>query len=154
MADSLQLVVFSLENKGILYEYGIPIGTVHEITRQEQILPMPGTAPFVEGIMNLRGKVIPIIDVKKRFHMGTTIEKESTRIMIMNINGNKCGIMVDDVKEIISVDPENMEEPPEVAGGIEGDYILGIAKVNERMIIALDITKILTESVVQHPSAS
>lgn len=154
MAESLQLVVFSLENKGILYEYGIPIAMVHEITRQGQVLPMPGTAPFVEGIMNLRGKVIPIIDVKKRFQMGTTVGTDSTRIMIMDIEGNKSGIMVDDVKEIISVDRENIEEPPEVAGGIEGDYILGIAKVDDRMIIALDIAKILTETVVEHPSAS
>ncbi|MBU2702111.1 purine-binding chemotaxis protein CheW [Sporomusaceae bacterium BoRhaA] len=142
--ESIKLVVFTLENNKIIYEYGIPIEQVHEITRQGKTLAMPGMPDFVEGIMNLRSNVIPIIDLKKRFGLGTTVEKDTTRIMVINIDNKKCGIVVDDVLEIIPIASEEMEDAPTVTGGISSNYILGIGKVENRLIIALDMNKILT----------
>jgi purine-binding chemotaxis protein CheW len=143
--ENIKLVVFTLENDGKIYEYGIPIEQVHEITRQGKTLELPGMPDFVEGIMNLRRNVIPIIDLKKRFGLGTTTEKDTTRVVVIDIDNHKCGIVVDDVVEIIPIAAEEMEDSPTIAGGISSNYILGIGKVDERLIIALDMNKILTE---------
>ncbi|MBU2700102.1 purine-binding chemotaxis protein CheW [Sporomusaceae bacterium BoRhaA] len=143
--ENIKLVVFILENDGKIYEYGIPIEQVHEITRQGKTLELPGMPDFVEGIMNLRRNVIPIIDLKKRFGLGTTTEKDTTRVVVIDIDNHKCGIVVDDVVEIIPIAAEEMEDSPTIAGGISSNYILGIGKVDERLIIALDMNKILTE---------
>jgi purine-binding chemotaxis protein CheW len=100
---------------------------------------------FVNGIMNLRGEVIPIIDFKKRFGLGSTGVKDTTRIVVVNMNGNKCGIVVDDVLEIVAIPAENVDEAPTVTCGVKSNFILGIGKVDDRLIIALDIFKVLTE---------
>ena len=143
---NVKLVVFTLENGDKIYEYGIPIEQVHEITRQGKTTEIPGMPDFVEGIMNLRGSVIPIIDLKKRFGLGTAIEKDTTRVVVINVDSKKCGIVVDDVVEIIPVAAEDMEDAPSFSGGISSNYIIGIGKVNDRLIIALDMNKILTEN--------
>lgn len=143
--DSLTLVVYMLEADDRAYEYGIPINQVHEITRPGNVIKLPGMPSFMDGIMNLRGEVIPIIDFKKRFKLGSTSVKDTTRIVVANINGQKCGVIVDDVLEIIAISFENIEEAPKVVGGVKADFILGIGKVDERLIIALDIFKVLTQ---------
>lgn len=143
--DNLTLVVYTLEADGKAYEYGIPINQVNEITRPGNVVKLPGTPEFVDGIMNLRGEVIPIIDFKKRFGLGSTGVKDTTRIVVVNMGSKKCGVIVDDVEEIIAIPAENIEDAPEVAGGVTESFILGIAKVNDRLIIALDVLKILTE---------
>ncbi len=142
---SVKLVVFTLENDETMYEYGIPIEQVHEITRRGKTINLPGMPDFVEGIMNLRSNVIPIIDLKKRFGLGTTAEKDTTRVVVINLDNKKCGIVVDDVLEIIPISAEEMEDAPTVSGRISSNYILGIGKVDDRLIIALDMNKILTE---------
>ncbi|HWQ61557.1 MAG TPA: chemotaxis protein CheW [Negativicutes bacterium] len=143
--DSLTLVVYALEADEKVYEYGIPINQVHEITRPGNVTKLPGMPDFVDGITNLRGEVIPIIDFKKRFGLGSTGLKDTTRNVVVNINGKKCGIIVDDVMEIIAIPAENIEEAPAMVGGVKASFILGIAKVDDRLIIALDIYKVLTE---------
>ncbi len=142
---NIKLVVFTLENNNEIYEYGIPIEQVHEITRQGKIIEMPGMPDFVEGIMNLRSNVIPIIDLKKRFRLGTTAEKDTTRVVVITLDNQKCGIIVDDVLEIIPIATENMQAPPSIAGGISSKYVIGIGKVDERLIIALNMNEILTK---------
>lgn len=142
--DSLTLVVYLLEADDKAYEYGIPINQVHEITRPGKVIKLPQMPSFVDGIMNLRGEVIPIIDFKKRFGLGSTGVKDTTRIVVVNMDNKKCGIIVDDVLEIIAVPPESIEEAPAVAGGVKSNFILGIGKVDDRLIIALDIAKVLT----------
>jgi purine-binding chemotaxis protein CheW len=141
---NVKLVVFTLESNKEIYEYGIPIEQVHEITRQGKTIEMPGMPDFVEGIMNLRSNVIPIIDLKKRFGLGTTTAKDTTRVVVINLDNQKCGIIVDDVLEIIPIPTENMQAPPSISGGISSNYVIGIGKVEDRLIIALNINKILT----------
>jgi purine-binding chemotaxis protein CheW len=140
-----KLVVFILQVNDKAYEYGIPIEQVHEITRPVEITRLPGMPEFVEGIVNLRGKVIPIMDLKKRFRLGTTEKQDTTRILVVNWDNRNFGVVVDDVVEIIPLNAENLEEPPSIAGGIAARYILGIGKIEERLIIAVDMQKILTE---------
>lgn len=142
--DSLKLVVFTMETNQTVYEYGIPIGQVQEITRPNKITKLPGMPSFVEGIMNLRKSVIPVVDIKKRFGLGTTTTKDTTRIIVVQVNGQKCGLVVDDILEIIPVAAEDVEQTPSFTGGIGSEYIIGIGKVDDRMIIALDMNKILT----------
>ena len=143
--ETLKLVVFAIETDDVIYEYGIPIGQVYEITRPSSTIKLPGAPAFVEGIMNLRGSIIPVIDIKKRFELGSIAVKDSTRVVIIQTNGHKCGIIVDDVLEIMLISGENIDEIPAVAGGISSQYIIGVGKVENRMIIALDMNTILTE---------
>lgn len=142
---SLKLVVFTMETDMDVYEYGIPIEQVYEITRPSKTVKLPGVPIFVEGIMNLRGNVIPIIDMKKRFNLGITAAKDTTRILVVQIGGQKCGIIVDDVLEIIPITAENIDDAPKFAGGVSSQFIVGIGKIDNRLIIALDINKILNE---------
>ena len=143
--ENLKLVVFALQTGDRSYEYGIPIEQVHEITRPGEITRLPGMPEFVEGITNLRGNVIPIMDLKKRFSLGTTEKQDTTRVIVANFEQQKCGVIVDDVLEIIPVLAADIEAAPSFAGGVASNYIIGIGKVGERLIIALDIQKILTE---------
>lgn len=144
--ESLTLVVYILEANDKSYEYGIPISQVHELTRPGNMIKLPGMPDFIDGIMNLRGEVIPILDFKKRFNLGTTGIKDTTRIVVVNINNQKCGVIVDDVLEIVQISAENIEDAPSIAGGVKANFILGIGNVDDRLIIAIDIFKILTES--------
>lgn len=128
------------------YEYGIPIEQVNEITRPDDITCLPGMPEFVEGIMNLRGSVIPIMDLKKRFRLGRTEKQDTTRIIVVNLGEQRCGVIVDDVVEIIPIEEGAMEEVASIAGGVGARYILGIGKVDGRLIIAIDMQKILTEN--------
>lgn len=143
--EKMKLVVFSLQAGGKDYEYGIPIEQVHEITRPGEITCLPGMPEFVEGIMNLRGSVIPIMDLKKRFGLGVSEKQDTTRIIVVNMENQRCGVKVDDVEEIIPIEEGAMEEAPSIAGGVGARFILGIGKVEDRLIIAIDMHKILTE---------
>lgn len=143
--ESLKLVVFTLENDETIFEYGFPITQVQEITRQGKTIKMPDMPDFVEGMMNLRGNVIPIIDLKRRFRLGTSVKKDTTRIVVVNLDNKKCGIVVDDVSDIIAFAAEEIETIPSFGEAINSNYIIGIGKVDERLVTALDVKKILTE---------
>jgi purine-binding chemotaxis protein CheW len=144
--ESLTLVVYVMEADDRAYEYGIPISQVHEITRLGDVMKLPGMPDFVDGIMNLRGEVIPIIDFKKRFKLGVTGVKDTTRIVVVSINNQKCGVIVDDVEEIVHIAADNIEDAPSIVGGVKADFILGIGKLDERLIIAIDVIKMLNVS--------
>ena len=144
--ENIKLVVFVLQTGDKAYEYGIPIEQVNEITRPDDITCLPGMPEFVEGIMNLRGSVIPIMDLKKRFRLGRTEKQDTTRIIVVNLGEQRCGVIVDDVVEIIPIEEGAMEEVASIAGGVGARYILGIGKVDGRLIIAIDMQKILTEN--------
>jgi purine-binding chemotaxis protein CheW len=143
--EEITLVVFAMEVNEKVYEYGLPIDQVHEITRPEDTVKIPGMPDFVEGVMNLRGSIIPVIDCKKRFGLGDTLSRDTTRNIVVNTDNLKYGVIVDNVVEIISVSAGNFEAPPSIAGGIHADFIIGIGKFDGRLIIALDASKILSQ---------
>ena len=144
--EELQLVSFTLGEE----EYGVDILQVNEIIRYMDNTKIPNSPMFVEGIINLRGKVIPIIDIRKRFNLPDLPHDNATRIIVVNINGKTVGIIVDSVSEVLRV-PRNIIDPaPEVACGIDHEYIKGVGKLQDRLLIIIDLNRILSEEEVGH----
>lgn len=138
--QELQLVTFRLANE----EYGLPITKVQEINRVVPVTKLPQTPPFMEGIINLRGRIIPVIDLRKRFTMLAASHDDETRIIIVEISGQTVGVTVDAVKEVVRLHTENIEPPPTTVA-VDSQYIYGVGKISDRLIILLDIDKVFTE---------
>ncbi|WP_378951167.1 chemotaxis protein CheW [Pelosinus sp. sgz500959] len=138
--QEIQLVTFRLASE----EYGLPITKVQEINRLVPVTKLPQTPNFMEGIINLRGRIIPVIDLRKRFEMVISDHDDDTRIIIVEINGQVVGVTVDAVTEVISLHTANIEPPPATVA-LDSKYIDGVGKINDRLIILLDIDKILTD---------
>ncbi|HZJ85230.1 MAG TPA: chemotaxis protein CheW [Syntrophomonadaceae bacterium] len=145
MNQEVQLVVFILKQGDQICEYGVPITKVQEIISMATPTKMPQTPDFVEGIINLRGKIIPIIDLKKRFKMGESDLTGDTRSVIVEVEGQTIGIIVDEVSEVLRLQTENIEPPPAVIGGITAKYLTGVGKLDDRLLILLDMDRILNE---------
>lgn len=139
-----QFVIFRLDNE----EYGIDILRVKEIKEMMRITRVPKAAHFVRGVINLRGEVIPVIDLRKRFDLKDGEENSDTRIIIVSVDDITVGLIVDTSSEVIDISSEAIEEAPGGVGNVEQGYIYGIGKVGERIIILLDIVKIITNSAV------
>ncbi len=138
--QELQLVTFRLANE----EYGLPITKVQEINRLVAVTKLPKTPSFMEGIINLRGRIIPVIDLRKRFSMAITDHDDDTRIIIVEISGQIVGVMVDAVTEVVRLSTLNIDPPP-LSVAADASYINGVGKINNRLIVLLDIDKILTK---------
>ncbi|MGB4701761.1 MAG: chemotaxis protein CheW [Syntrophomonadaceae bacterium] len=145
MADEIQLVVFTLKQGDTVCEYGVPISQVQEIIPMAKPTRLPQVPDFVEGIINLRGKIIPIIDLKKRFDMEATEITSDTRSVVVEVSGQTVGIIVDEVSEVLRLSKDNIEPPPAAIGGITAEYLTGVGKLEDRLLILLDMDKILTE---------
>jgi len=142
--EELQLVVFKLGKE----EYGVDIAQVREIVRWQQITKVPQAPSFVEGIVNLRGQIIPIVDLAKRFSLmsGETSREESRRIVVVHIDGRAIGILVDGVSEILRIPTSQIEPPPPIVAGTMGaDFLRGVGKVDGRLIIILDLNRIFSQ---------
>jgi purine-binding chemotaxis protein CheW len=138
--EILQLVSFNIGTE----EFGIDILKVQEINRMVDITRVPRAPEFVEGIINLRGKVIPIIDVRKRFNMELAEHDKNTRIVVVDIDGQIMGMVVDSVSEVLRIPASTIEPPPEVVSSLDSEYIRGVAKLDDRLMIYLDLSKILS----------
>lgn len=136
-----QLVVFNLG----LEEYAVDISCAQEIIRIPKITNMPNTPIFVEGIINLRGKVIPIFDLKKRFGIGESQRCADSRLLILEIEGIKLGIIVDDVSEVLKIEGELIQNLVNEMAGISQNSIEGITIIKERIIIILNVLKLKSE---------
>ena len=140
--DEQQLVVFDLVSEA----YGVDIGAVREIIRLQEITQVPRTPEFVEGVINLRGKVIPVIDLRRRFGLIVGEESKDNRIVVVDIGGQDIGVIVDAVTEVLRISSELIEPPSSVITTSESEYLLGIAKLDGRMIILLDLQEVLSEA--------
>lgn len=138
--QELQLVTFRLASE----EYGLPITKVQEINRLVPVTKLPQTPNFVEGIINLRGRIIPVIDLRKRFEMNISAHDDDTRIIIVEINGQVVGVTVDAVTEVIRLSTANIEPPPATVA-VDSRYIDGVGKIDDRLIILLNVDNILTD---------
>lgn len=134
-----QLVIFELAGE----TYGIDISTVHEIIRLQAVTEVPRTPDFVEGVINLRGRIVPVIDLHKRFNLPPGEETQNSRIMVVEVNEVTVGMMVDAVLEVIGLPAKNIEPPPAVISGVDAAYLRGVGKWKERLIILLDLNKVL-----------
>ena len=138
--EERQLVVFSLYGE----EFGLEITKVREIVKPREITKLPNVVDFVEGVTNLRGEVIPIIDLKKRFGVQATEMTDDSRIIIVDISNNQVGLVVDDVTEVLRIAQGDIDPPPRTIAGLKAEYIQGIGKIEERLLILLDVDKILS----------
>lgn len=145
MAEEIQLVVFKLKTEDIVCEYGVPITKVQEIITMTEPTRLPQVPDFVEGIINLRGKIIPIIDLKKRFGMSASKVTSESRSIVVEVAKQTVGVIVDEVSEVLRLSTDTIEPPPSVVGGITAEYLTGVGKVDERLLILLDMDKIFTE---------
>ena len=136
------LVVFDLGPEA----YGVDIGSVREIIRMQEITRVPRTPEFVEGVVNLRGTVIPVIDLRKRFSLPPAERNKETRIVVVDIGGQDIGVIVDSVTEVLRVSSESVEPLSEVIATADSDYLLGIAKLHDRLIILLDLQRVLSDA--------
>jgi chemotaxis signal transduction protein len=147
--DEVQLVTFMLGAE----EFGVPISQIQEIDRLANITKVPKAAAFIEGITNLRGEVIPVLDTRKRFDLEVKPSDDRTRIIIVDLGGVKTGLVVDSVREVLNLARKDIAPPPEAIGsGIEQQFISGIGKVDagKRMIVLLDVEKILSRKEQAH----
>jgi purine-binding chemotaxis protein CheW len=149
--SEIQLVTFMLGAE----EYGVPISQIQEIDRLARITKVPKAAEFIEGITNLRGEVIPVLDTRKRFDLEVKPPDDRTRIIIVDLGGVKTGLVVDSVREVLNLATKDIAPPPEAIGsGIDQHFISGIGKVDagKRMIVLLDVEKILSRQEQAHLS--
>lgn len=137
--ELLQLVTFSIGEE----EFGVNILKVQEIIRTMEITKVPRAPEFVEGVINLRGKVIPIIDLRRRFGLAPKAHDKNTRIIVIEINNIIVGFVVDAVSEVLRI-PASTVEPPPVVAGVDSDYISGVGKLQDRLLIMLDLDKLLS----------
>ncbi|WP_149476505.1 chemotaxis protein CheW [Oceanobacillus polygoni] len=134
------MIVFQLQDE----EYAVPVNQIGSIERQQPITRVPQTLPYVKGVINLRGVVIPIIDLRLRFGMKETAFDANKRIIIAQINEMEVGLIVDAANDVIDIPQESIEPAPEVIGTVNADYIEGVAKVDNRLLILLDLLKVLS----------
>lgn len=141
IGTEFQLVVFRLDNE----EFGVPITQVKEINRLTTATRVPRSPAFIEGIINLRGQIIPIVDLKKRFELPLTEYTGDARIIVIQVHGNTFGVQVDSVSEVLRMNTSNIEAAPDIVCSIDAKYITGVAKVDERLLIMLDLNKLLSD---------
>jgi len=141
-SDVLQLVTFRLGNE----EFSVDILKVQEIIRDMELTRVPRAPDFVEGVINLRGRVIPVIDLRKRFGFEAGEKTVETRIIVIDVNERTVGLRVDAVSEVLRLPADTVEPAPALVAGSGSDYISGVGKVDDRLIILLDVGKLLSES--------
>lgn len=140
-----KVIVFQLNNE----EYAVSVKQVGSIERLQPITRVPQTADFVKGVINLRGVVTPIIDLRVRFGIEPIEFKDSTRIIIVYMNDLEVGLIVDAANDVIDIPDSSIEPAPEVVGTVDVDYIDGVAKLENRLLILLDLQKILSHDDIE-----
>ena len=139
-SDSLQMVIFRLEDE----EFGVPIQFIKEIIRRPEITHLPNTPQFILGVSNLRGEIIPIISLHTKFHMGSD-PLDETKVVIVEVGGVTVGMQVNDVNEVLTLTGSQLSKPPAMASDIRSDFIAGVGKLNERLMIILDVENVLSD---------
>lgn len=148
MAD-VQIVVFDLINELC----GVETTQVNEIVKYQEVTKVPEMPDFIEGIINLRGHVVPIINLNKRFHLGENPDISTTKVIITNIEGQQIGFVVDNVIEIVRLTPDESEEAPDLIKKWGKKYINYVGKINDKLVNILDLSKILSEEEMVHISS-
>jgi purine-binding chemotaxis protein CheW len=137
-----QLILFSI-GRG---NYGIPIENVSEINKMEEITVVPKAPKYIEGVINLRGNVVPIIDLRKRFGMEVVEVTKKSKIIIVQINKRQFGLVVDSVSEVLTLASDQIEPSLPTVSGLKAEFINGIGKFDNKLIIILEISRILQSS--------
>jgi purine-binding chemotaxis protein CheW len=134
-SGELQIVVCELADE----HYGLDIARVFEIIRNQPITPVPRAPMFVKGVINLRGRIVPVVDLRGRFDMGETEATKETRIVVAESGSTRVGLVVDSVSEVLILPLDSVEQTPEVAAGADAGYLRGIAKLGDRLVLLLEL---------------
>jgi len=140
--EVLQFVTFTLNNE----EYAVDILSVQEINRITEITKIPNSPVYVEGVVNLRGKVIPVINLRNKFGFEVKAIDDTSRIIIMDIQGVTYGVVVDSVSEVLRVQSSTVEPAPPMSSDANSKFIKGLAKLDDRLIILIDIDNLIDEN--------
>lgn len=136
---NLKVIVFQLADK----EYAIPVSHVKGIEKLMHITRVPKTERYVKGVINLRGVVTPVIDLRERFQLPISENEETTRIIIIALETMEVGFVVDSANDVLDIDSTSIEQQPKVVGSLEEEFIAGVAKLENRLLILLHLDKVL-----------
>lgn len=139
LVNEIKVIVFQLKDE----EYGVEVDQVRSIERMQHITRVPRTPDFVKGVINLRGVVTPIIELRNRFGIEEIETTDSTRIIIVAVGNMEVGLIVDAANDVVDIPNDVVEPPPQVVGGLEADYLRGVAKMDKRLLILLNLDKVL-----------
>ncbi len=140
----LQLVTFGLG----VEEFAVDILAVQEINRMMTLTRVPSSPAEVEGVINLRGKIIPVIDLRKRFGLPANEHSEQSRIVVVEVHGRVIGFIVDRVSEVLRINSKIVEPAPPMACSVDSDFIAGVGKLEDRLLILLDLQKLFNKNEV------
>ncbi|KUP07128.1 chemotaxis protein CheW [Bacillus coahuilensis p1.1.43] len=138
--SNVKVIVFQLAYK----EYAVPVEQVRSIEKLMPFTRVPRTESFVKGVVNLRGLVTPIIDLRDRFELEVTPYDENTRIIIISLTDKEVGLIVDAANDVIDLQSDEIEPQPEVVGTVKAEFISGVAKIDRRLLLLLQLDRILT----------
>ena len=138
----LQLVIFKLGNES----FGVEIATVESIIKMQAITRLPQAPSFVEGIINLRGKILPVIDLRRRLNIPLTEITKDSRMVVVALVGTTVAMVVDQVNEVLRINDDIVEVAPAISQSVDSRFIEGIAKINEALVILLNLSKVLDTS--------
>jgi purine-binding chemotaxis protein CheW len=139
MEKDLQVVGFRIGNE----TYGVRIASVREIVRVPEITSVPNAPESIEGVINLRGKIIPVMDLRKRFGLAEIVTDKKNRILVVDLENKLLGLIVNSASEVLKISPSDIEAPGTVFAEGESGYVTGVGKLKGRLIILLDINKLL-----------
>jgi purine-binding chemotaxis protein CheW len=139
MEKDIQVVGFRIGDE----TYGVPIGTIREIVRVPSITAVPNAPESIEGVINLRGKIIPVMDLRKRFHQAEIKSDKKNRILVVELENRLLGLIVNSASEVIKIPPSEIAAPGIVFADADSSYVTGVGKLHGRLIILLDIAKLL-----------
>ena len=143
MAEEFKAIVFKLADES----YGIEVDKVRTIERMSPVTRVPKTPPFVKGVINLRGNVVPVIDLRGRFGLPEVEPDANTRIVIVNVADMEVGFIVDSANDVIDLTEDMIEDPPEIVGGVKAKYLRGVAKLEDgRLLVLLNLPEVLNKS--------
>jgi purine-binding chemotaxis protein CheW len=141
VSGELQMVVFDLASE----YYGVDISDVREIIRMQSITRVPGTADYMEGVLNLRGKIAPVVDLRKRLNLRVTEQTKESRIVVIDIDNKDVGVIVDGVTEVLRIPVSSVEPPAQMLQSGDSIHLKGIAKLQDKLVILLDMDSILND---------
>ncbi len=142
LEELLQLVSFKIGSA----EFGVDILRVQEINKMMELTVVPNTPHFVEGVVNLRGRIIPVLSLRTRLGLEVKKYDSDTRIIVVDVDDKTIGFIVDEVKEVLRIPKSITELPPDIVAGVGSDYVTAIAKLEDRLLILLDLTRVLSTS--------
>lgn len=124
-------------------EYGVDVRQVQEIRRVSEITSVPRAPEFIRGVINLRGRILPVLDLKRKLGLGEVVAGRATRIVVVRVRERLLGLLVDGASQVLKVEVSRVEPPPEEVVERGGDYIRGVAKLDDRLIILVDLERLL-----------